>query len=39
MKYLETEGNNETQSIAITKTQCSNLNTTVMHKRQNTKLD
>ena len=38
MKYSETEANNETQGITITKTQCSNLNTTVMHKRQNTKL-
>ena len=29
---------NERQSITNTKTQCSNLNTTAMHKHQNTKL-
>ena len=39
MKYSETEANNETQSITITKTQWSNLNATVMHKHQNTELD
>ena len=39
MKYSETGANNETQSITNTKAQCSNLNTTVMHKHQNTKLD
>ena len=38
MKYLETEANNETQSITNTKTQCSSLNTTVMNNHQNTKL-
>ena len=32
MKYSETEANNGTQSIANTKTQCSNLNTTVVNK-------
>ena len=37
MKYSETESNNEKQSIRITKkTQTSILNTTVMHKHQNT---
>ena len=35
MKYSEAEANTETQSITNTKTQCSNLNTTVMH---NTKI-
>ena len=39
MKYSETGANNETQSKTNTQTQCSNLNTTVMHKHQNTKLD
>ena len=39
MKYSETEANNETQSITNTKIHCSNLNTTVMHKHQNTELD
>ena len=39
MKYSETDANNETQSITNTKTQCSNRNTTLMHKHQNTKLD
>ena len=39
MKYSETEANNETQSITNIKTHCSNLNTTVMHKHQNTRLD
>ena len=39
MKYSETEANNETQNITNTKTQCSNLNTTVMYKHRNTKLD
>ena len=38
MKYPEAEANNETQSIANTKAQWSNLNTTVMHKHQNNKL-
>ena len=39
MKYSETEANNETQSIIIMKTQSSILNTTAVHKHQNTKLD
>ena len=39
MKYSETGANNETQNITNTKTQCSNLDSTVMHKHQNTKLD
>ena len=39
MKCSETEGSNETQSITNTKTQCKSLNTTVMHKHQNNKLD
>ena len=34
MKCSETEANNETQSITNTKTYCSNLNTSVMHKQQ-----
>ena len=34
MKHSETEANNETQNITNTKTQCSNLNPTVMHKHQ-----
>ena len=39
MNYSETEAINETQSITNTKTQCSTLNTTAMHKHQNIKLD
>ena len=39
MKYSEAEANNETQSITNTKTQYTTLNTTVMHKHPNTKLD
>ena len=38
MKCSETEANNETKSITNTKSQCPNLNTTVMDKHQNTKL-
>ena len=38
MKYLETEVNNETQRMTNTKTQCSNINATVMHKHQNIRL-
>ena len=38
MKYSETEANNKAQSITNRKTQFSSLNTTVMHKHQNTKL-
>ena len=39
MKYLERKVNNETQSMTNTKTQCSNINTTVMHKHQNIRLN
>ena len=39
MKYPETEANNETQSIANTKIQYANHNTTVMHKHQDTKIN
>ena len=39
MKHLKTEANNKTQSVTNAKTQCSNLNTTVMHKHQNIKIN